>query len=270
MAYEKKISRAEPGMIALVLDDSGSHAENLPGTTDKKFKWVALYFGIILKLLLSRSTEVKGNTAVVKPRYYVHTILYGGSPQLWGSPGMDIQAVVEKYTQEGKSLGLGGRLGGTDANAALQDAYNHLQQVVTQEQFQNSFPPMVFHMTDGESWTDASAVAEQIKQLRTSDGNVLMVNAYIGTQTSLNYKGPDDFPGYIDAGEAGPRDDNIRMFEMSSEMPDCIRLNLIEDGIFPNLREGARLFFDVRTKEMLKNVIQVVGSLGSRAVRQAK
>ena len=45
-------------------------------------------------------------------------------------------------------------------------------------------------------------------------------------------------------------------------------INLIDDGVFPQLRAGARLFFDVRTKEMLKHVIQVVGSLGSRAARQ--
>jgi len=42
---------------------------------------------------------------------------------------------------------------------------------------------------------------------------------------------------------------------------------LLNDGIFPQLREGARLFFDVKTKEMLKHVIQVVGSIGSRSNR---
>ena len=55
---------------------------------------------------------------------------------------------------------------------------------------------------------------------------------------------------------------------MSSEAPESIRQNLIEDGVFPNLRQGSRLFFDVRTREMLKHVIQVVGSIGSRADRQ--
>ena len=34
MAYEQKISRAKPGLIGLVLDDSGSMADNLPGTSD--------------------------------------------------------------------------------------------------------------------------------------------------------------------------------------------------------------------------------------------
>jgi hypothetical protein len=50
-------------------------------------------------------------------------------------------------------------------------------------------------------------------------------------------------------------------------MPDTIHQNLVADGIFPKLRSGSRLFFDVRTKEMLKNVLQVVGSIGSRAAK---
>jgi len=117
------------------------------------------------------------------------------------------------------------------------------------------------------SHTDASAVAEQIKQLTTNDGNVLIVNAFIGTQTNLSYKGPEDFPGYTTEQEAGSSEDNIRLFNMSSVMPETIFRNLVDDGIFPNLRPDARLFFDVRTKEMLKHVIQVVGSIGSRADR---
>ena len=78
---------------------------------------------------------------------------------------------------------------------------------------------MVFHLTDGMSHTDATPEGEQIKQLSTTDGNVLMVNAYIGTQTSLNYKEPEDFPGYLDVSEAGPSEDNVRLFNMSSQAP---------------------------------------------------
>jgi len=74
----------------------------------------------------------------------------------------------------------------------------------------------------------------------------------------------------VDAGEAGPDRDNLRLFEMSSVVPDCIRQNLIQDNVFPKLRAGARLFFDVRCKKMLKHVLQVVGSLGSRADRTVK
>ena len=99
---------------------------------------------------------------------------------------------------------------------------------------------MVFHLTDGESYSDATPIADEIRALSTADGNVLVVNAFIGTQTNLKYNAPDDFPGYVDSSEAGPSEDNIRMFHMSSETPPCIQQNLVEEGIFPNFREGCK------------------------------
>lgn len=267
MSYEKMISRADPGLIVMLLDDSASMADDLPGTSDPKYKWVERYCGIILNDLLERSSDVKGNDVVVKPRYYIHVIKYGSTPELWGSQEMDIQAAVEMFSHCGNSLGLGGNLGGTDSKTAFEEALKYLQQALPTERFKDSFPPMLFHLTDGESQTDANAVSDQIKQLSTQDGNVLVVNAYIGTQTSLNYKDPADFPGYTDVSEAGPSQDNVRLFEMSSQAPESITTNLKSDNIFPQLRDNARLFFDVRTKEMLKHVIQVVSSMGSRMER---
>ncbi len=269
MPYSKKISRGNPGLIVLVLDDSGSMGDMMPGTSDPKYAWTERCCGIIFQELLARSTESSG-TVVVKPRYFILVIIYGGTPYVWGQGVMDIEQTVKKYTQDGNSLGLGGSHGGTDGAAALAEAHNVLAKAVTEERFKDSFPPMVFHLTDGMSHTDPTAEAEKITKLTTADGNVLIVNAYIGTQTSLEYRGPQDFQGYVDRDEAGPSVDNTVMFNMSSIAPDCISHNLIEDGIFPNLRQGARLFFDVRTKEMLKNVIQVVGSVGSRADREVR
>ncbi|MBM4030174.1 MAG: VWA domain-containing protein [Planctomycetes bacterium] len=270
MPYERKISRAQPGCVVMVLDDSGSMGEPLPGTSDPKYQWVERLLGCVLKELLARSTETKGDAVLIKPRYFATVFTYGSAPQLWGSEGMDIQAVVEKYTREGNSLGLGGKLGGTDAAAALQQAFNYLERAVADERFSASFPAMLFHLTDGMSATDPRPVAEQIKRLATSDGNILVLNSFIGTQTNLAYTGPEDFPGYVQANEVGQSEDNVRLFEMSSEIPEVMRANLVQDGIFPNLRAGARLFFDVRTREMLKHTLAVVGSIGSRADRMAK
>jgi hypothetical protein len=265
MSYEKKISRAAPGLIVCVLDDSGSMGDHLPGTTDPKYKWVERLCGVILKAILAMSTELSGNTIKIKPRYFVYIIVYGTDPKVWGTGEMDIQAAVEKYSKDGNSLGLGGKAGGTYADKAFCKAHEYLKEAVKDERFRASFPPMLFHLTDGMSATDPTNSAEQVKQLATQDGNVLVVNAFIGTQTKLSYQGPEDFPGYLDVSQVGPNQDNIRLFKMSSTVPACIRQNLIDDGIFPQIAEGARLFFDVRTKDMLKHTIQVVGSLGSRA-----
>jgi hypothetical protein len=60
----------------------------------------------------------------------------------------------------------------------------------------------------------------------TNDGNVLIANAYIGTQTSLAYQDPSDFPGYPDVSEAGPSPDDFPLSEMSSQTPPSIEANL--------------------------------------------
>ena len=267
MSYEQKISQTKPGFIGIVVDDSLSTADNLAGTSDPRFQWIERYVGIILQLLLSRSSEVKGDGVVIKPRYYLTVVKYGSAPELWGSPEMDIQTAAELFSNSGQSLGLGGHLCGTDAAAALEQMLGHLKDSLAGERFKNSFPPMIFHITDGESFTDATPAAQEIMQLSTNDGNVLLVNVYIGTQTNLNYQGPEDFPGYLDTSEAGPSEDNLRLFNMSSVTPECMELNLKGENIFPELRSGSRLFFDVRTKEMLKHAIQVIGSMGSRMGR---
>lgn len=264
--HEKKISTANPGFIGGVVDWSGSTRDAFPGTTDPVYMWISRYFGIILMELLTRCTNVQGNQATVKPRYYNSFVIYGSNPKVWGDEVMDIESAVTKFKESDNSFGLD-NLGGTDTKAAFQKMYEILKKAVKEDRFKNSFPPMVFHLTDGLSHSDATGVVEKIKQLSTSDGNVLVVNGFIGTETNLQYKGPEDFQGYTTEEEAGPSEDNIRLFNMSSEIPDSIYQNLVDDGIFPKLRKGCRLFFDVRTKEMLKHVIQVVGSIGSRADR---
>jgi hypothetical protein len=266
MAYNRKVERAHPELIMMVLDDSGSMSLNMPGGSDTRAQWVERYAGIILKELLARSTEMQGDQPVVKARYFLDVIMYGSQAKVWNNNAeeLDIGVAVQKFSDQGHTFGLGGNLGGTDAEAAFKVALQRVQVALQKANFKDSFPPMIFHLTDGESATNAEAIAQKLQGLSTSDGNILVVNAYIGTSTSLNYQDPNDFPGYVDEQDVGSNPDNLRLFHMSSVMPDTIRENLIADGIFPAIRANARLFFDVRTRDMLKHVIQVVGSGGSR------
>jgi hypothetical protein len=263
MPYERKVERAHPTLIQMILDDSGSMKTPMPGSGDPRYRLVETYASTILTELLARSTELAGTTPTVRPRYYLDIIKYGTDPHPWSAEELDIESAATQFDKE-NSLGLGAKLEGTDAARAFQTAYDRLQTMINNPRYRDSFPPMVFHLTDGESETDASAVAEKIAELSTSDGNLLVVNAFIGTQTNLSYSGPADFPGYVTEAEVGPNEDNLRLFRMSSVMPETIRQNLVNDGIFQKIRDGSRLFFDVRTQTMLKHVLAVVGSSGSR------
>lgn len=265
--YEKKVSVAQPTAILCLLDDSGSMADALFGTSDPKFKWNERYFGLSLKELLNRCMGTRNGAPIIKRRYYLGVTIYGSQPRPWGPEIMAIDEAVDAFGKAGNSLGLGGKQSGTDAKAAFEMTYDTAERLVADERFKNSFPLLALHLTDGESQTDARSVAQKLMQLSTADGPVLVANAYIGTQTNLNYHGPDDFPGYVTLDETGPNPDCNGLFEMSSEIPPSVYENLKADGIFPQLRPGARMFFDVRTKEMLCHVFQIVGSQGSRADR---
>jgi len=75
-----------------------------------------------------------------------------------------------------------------------QKAQDILAKAVADPKFANSFPPMLFHLTDRHVPERPSAVVNRIRQLSTPDVKSLTVNAYIGTQTNLSYSGPEDFP----------------------------------------------------------------------------
>ena len=268
--YSKKVQSSEPGLIVFLLDDSGSMGGDLPGTSDPKHVWVSRYVGSILKELLARSAEMKGEAVIVKPRFYVSFIKYGSDVETWPTnqdEPLDIERAMTLYSAEAgpeAGLGLSGALGGTDTLQAFECAYEVLKAALAGERFRNSFPPMLFHLTDGESATDATTMAARVRELASTDGKALVVNAYLGATTSLAYTSPSDFPGYMSVSDAGPDAYSIRLFEMSSVAPETIRQNLVGDEVFPRFRSGASLYFDVRTKDMLKHVIQSVGSVGSR------
>ena len=59
------------------------------------------------------------------------------------------------------------------------------------------FPPLVLNLTDGQP-TDANplSAAEELKNLRSSDGNVLMFNAHLSSTPSVPLTFPSDETGF--------------------------------------------------------------------------
>ncbi len=76
----------------------------------------------------------------------------------------------------------------------------------------NSFPPAVINTNDG----DREPVAQEIMDLQTSDGNVLMCNCRLSEVPAMPIQYPD-MEGLLPDGYAG------QLFRMLSIMPQSIR-----------------------------------------------
>jgi hypothetical protein len=96
----------------------------------------------------------------------------------------------------------------------------------------HSFPPIVVHITDGESQDgDPIPYAEAIRKLSTSDGNVLLFNCHLSSTAA----DPFMFPSKPE----GLPDKLARMlFEMSSVLPERFHRYAAEEGF--ELQAGAR------------------------------
>lgn len=252
--YQQPVDIVHPALVQLILDDSAS-MEGLLSNGDPRYLWLEHLACSILTELLARSTSLRGGLPVVRPLYYLDVIRYGSTAETWSTSELDIGQAAALFDASNGSFGLGGKLGGTDHRQAFALAYERMRSMVQKKLFRNSFPPVVLHVTDGESQTDPGPEAQQLTSLFTSDGNVLLINAYIGTVTRLTYRGNEDFVGFVTASDVGPNEDNLRLFRMSSVIPENIRISLLADGILPQLRPSARLFF---TGELLSTAIRVV------------
>jgi hypothetical protein len=91
-------------------------------------------------------------------------------------------------------------------------------------QYPNCFPPIVIHITDGES-TDGNPAdaANALKTLASNDGPTLLFNIHVSSQRT----NPLEFPADAD----GLPDDHARsLFAMSSELPPYMQEIAQQEG----------------------------------------
>ncbi|MDO4550565.1 MAG: VWA domain-containing protein [Planctomycetia bacterium] len=95
-----------------------------------------------------------------------------------------------------------------------------------------SFPPVVVHITDGESQDgDPLPYARALTSLTTHDGNVLLLNCHLSMAAADSFMFPPSPVGLPDAFAA-------HLFEMSSVLPEPFFQHALMEG-FP-LQPGAR------------------------------
>jgi hypothetical protein len=120
--------------------------------------------------------------------------------------------------------------GGTPMCHMLYHAHELLSAWIAQHP--RSFPPIVVHISDGESQDgDPRPYAEAVRRLATEDGNVLLFNCHL----SMTAAEPFMFPS---SPEGLPDQLAYVLFEMSSLLPDPFLRHGVGEGI--PLQPGAR------------------------------
>lgn len=243
--YTAEISRGNPTCFLFLIDQSGSMEDPFGGdATGSKARAVADAINRLLQNLVLRCAKAEG----VRDYFYVGVIGYGlkVGPAFGGElNGMDLVPIsaigdqpltIEERTQKVPD-GAGGLIeqnikfpiwfepiskGPTPMKQALKKAESILTDWL--DDHPDSFPPIVINISDGEPTDgDPSGVAESIKEMESSDGNVLLFNLHLSSSTAP----PVEFP---DSKESLPDEFARLLYDMSSILPEKIRGEAESEG----------------------------------------
>ena len=204
--YTQSITRTHRTAFILAIDGSGSMAEQIlfRGRPMTKAQAVASVTNGMLFELIERARRSDG----VRDYYDIAVIGYSGDDEVYsllpggkelisvaelaaGEPPIKKEAIEYRLPDGSMTLREIPSPVWVEPEAAGQtpmcEALRHVRDIAAEwcadPAHADSFPPMVFNITDGEA-TDCDdaelrAVAKQIKSLGTTDGNVLLVNIHI-------------------------------------------------------------------------------------------
>jgi len=259
MPYQREISRDNKACILFLLDQSFSMEEPLGGSQRRKCDELAAAVNGWLHNMAIRASGDEGirdwmdvgaigyrtdqqATPIIEPaltgplagRQLVSITDIGNHPARIDST---VQRMQDEETGEWLEIPADNPVwidpvmeGSTPMCHVLHHAYGLLQQWIAEHP--HSFPPIVIHITDGESQDgDPIPYAQAIKNLATSDGNVLLFNCHL----SMTAGAPVVFPS-VDAGMPDPLA-NV-LFEMSSVLPEPFYQSAMAEGfaVQPNAR----------------------------------
>lgn len=256
MPYDAEISRGNPSCFLFLIDQSGSMEDRVPGSTTGTTKADAV--ADIINHLLQEITIKCAKENEVRDYFHIGIIGYGATvgSALDSSFGrrdmvpLSELAVRPKRVEERQRKednGAGGIVevpvkfpiwmdsvasGGTPMCQALMNANEIVANWL--ENHPDCYPPIVFNLTDGEA-TDADprVPAQELKNLASSNGNVLLFNIHVSSTQAL--------PIFCPGSEAILPDSYAQaLFDMSSIMPDSMQKIANSEGF--NLSSSARGF----------------------------
>jgi len=248
MPYGAEISRMNPSCFLFLVDQSGSMADPWTGAGTAEDPRLAAEVATILNGLLRNLVLKCSKDDGVRAYFDVGVLGYGAEvgPALGGAlaaqPLLSIADLADaplRIEDRRRTVpdGLGGTLeqairfpvwcepvakGGTPMRAALAQARQILEPWV--QSHPRSHPPVVFHITDGESTDgDPRPGAEELRRLETEDGPLLLFTVHL----SARAQGEIAFP----ADPAALADPYARLLcEISSDLPDEMRQRVALEG----------------------------------------
>lgn len=257
MAYSAEISRNNPTLFVFLLDQSGS-MEDVFGAGEARLRKADALADVVnrtLHDLVIRCTK----SEEIRNYYDISIVGYGGSTALPVGSALGAGEVIKKISDiaehplrlENRTKkvpdGAGGLVeqtvrfpiwiepqagNGTPMCAALTEAKNIVGSWLADHP--HSFPPVVLHITDGESGDgDPTATGQSIAQLKSSDGNVLVFNCHLSSQRAAAIE-------YPTGPETLPNDFAKTLFAMSSVIPDTFLRSAVQSGM--TLAQDARGF----------------------------
>jgi len=256
--YSAEISRANPTCFVFLLDQSASMQDRMGGeaggAAQRKCDVVADALNRLLSELAIKCAKEEG----VRDYFYISVIGYGASvgPALSGQlagrelvPLSEVAAAPARLEARTKKVpdGAGGLVdqeikfpvwvdpvanGGTPMSSALTQAQSILSNWLVAHP--ECFPPVAINLTDGESTDgDPSFAGESIRQLASTDGNVLLFNLHVSDDTSTPITFPDNEISL-------PNDYAASLFNLSSVLPPGMRSYAQQQGM--PVSEGSRGF----------------------------
>lgn len=244
--YSAEISRANPTCFVFLLDQSRSMEDRIRGEDGAQSKQdvVADAINRLLQELAIKCAKEEG----VRDYFYVSVIGYGKTvgPALTGAlagreivPLSEVAATPARLDDRVKKVpdGAGGLVdqsikfpvwvdpvasGGTP----MSQAFSLAQSIVSTwlKEHPGCFPPIVLNLTDGESTDgDPTALAKALCTLASTDGNVLLFNLHVSSDSSPAISFPD-------SGAMLPNQYAKTLFNLSSVLPNHMRTYASQQG----------------------------------------
>ena len=259
MPYTQEISRENKALFVFLLDQSFSMEEPLGHSGKRKMDELALALNGWLQNMVIRATGSEGiknwiDIGVIGYRTDMEANPIIESPLRGALEGKMLASIVEigenpwrmqpqtqKFYDEDTAELIETNVeipewvepkaeGGTPMCTVLYEAYQMVEQWI--KEHPKSFPPIVIHITDGESQEgDPIPYADPLKELATDDGNVLLFNCHLSMT-------PSDAFLFPHSDEILPEELSRVLFQMSSVLPDKLYQSAVAEGF--ELQPGAR------------------------------